>query len=180
MATQLNAANLTHNSSSSGEVTPTSPNTLAHFPAAAGVTPKISTPDINCNDSSTLTAAQLSTAYQMFMPNQFHLAAAAANAAQQQQQVNEQQLQQQSCTTNQVIKQEFNNNTVHQALTTHTNAAVNSPTTESSISNLNNNSQIPTNTSTSTTPSNNPNDLQGSTNTNNNTAESRISPNLNP
>lgn len=71
-------------SSSSGEITPTSPNNPAalHQPFQSGsasmVGDRSCTGDLN---QPQLSAAQLNSAYQMFLPNQFHLAAAAANAA---------------------------------------------------------------------------------------------------
>lgn len=172
LATQLNAANLAHNSPSSGEVTPTSPNTLTHFQAALPTSNTTISNDLNCNDTSSLTAAQLNSAYQMFMPNQFHLAAAAANAAQQQQnQAND--IQPPSGNTATIPPTKDFNNTLSSTTTSLMTATQNSPSNETLKSN---NSPVP-NTTTST-PTNNPNDLTNSVN--NNSVEARISPNLNP
>lgn len=175
------------NSPSSGEVTPTSPNALAHFQTGpSATTPTAATSnDLNCNEGTGITAAQLSSAYQMFMPNQFHLAAAAA--AQQQQQQHQQHQNNEpppSCSSAQL--QGVNTLTPSSSsspnATTHMNIAQNSNTNDLSKSSLNNNnSPLPSNTNSSNTTSlNNPNtETTNSTNSNTINNENRISPNLN-
>ncbi|XP_046808859.1 protein tramtrack, alpha isoform isoform X2 [Lucilia cuprina] len=170
LASQLNAAAMAHNSPSSGEVTPTSPNTLTHFPTASTTSSSSTTNDLNCNENSTLTAAQLSSAYQMFMPNQFHLAAAAAQQQQQQQQTNEQSSP--NCSVASLPPKEFSHNlssatSTSSALLNNTQCSPSHETTKSS--------PVPINNNTTTTSPHNPNDL--TTNTNN--VEASLSPNLN-
>ncbi|XP_037812808.1 GATA zinc finger domain-containing protein 6 [Lucilia sericata] len=172
LASQLNAAAMAHTSPSSGEVTPTSPNTLTHFPTASTTSSSSTTNDLNCNESSALTAAQLSSAYQMFMPNQFHLAAAAAQQQQHQQQTNEQQSP--NCSVASLPPKDFSHNLSSATSSSTTSTFLNNTPCSPSHENTKS-SPVPTNNST--TSPHNPNDLSNPTNTNN--VEASLSPNLN-
>ncbi|KAM7358686.1 uncharacterized protein ACRADG_003567 isoform 2-T3 [Cochliomyia hominivorax] len=188
LASQLTAAaNLTLNSPSSGEVTPTSPNALTHFPTTSQPTGSTSSTgpntDINCNENSTLTAAQLSSAYQMFMPNQFHLAAAAVQQQQQQQQQQQNETQS-SSSVGQISNKDFIN-TLSSSPSNHLNNLQTNTTTETTksspiTSTSSTNATLSSSTNNLSTSLNKPNEIGNSSNTNNNNnEETRISPNLN-